>query len=177
LTLTEKLKLAATCFASGLGKRAKQMAAGGSKRIPRQAALQTRRPPAERKQLGANRAICIHPATMGGAATARLQRSTAPSSDVDNNAPAPSVAARADRDTRCLAGCFMRPGGLTFDTRGGWKQAKLAGRRPLDGRVRARIQGGHLADGRRLQLLYSAPIQWRVRPPRRKRDRETAPSR
>src|SRR5204863_2634077 len=25
---------------------------------------------------------------------------------------------------------------LTFDMRGGWRQAKLAGRRPLDGRVR-----------------------------------------
>ena len=29
--------------------------------------------------------------------------------------------------------------GLTFDMSGGWKRAKHAGRRPLDGRVRAHV--------------------------------------
>ena len=48
-------------------------------------------------------------ATMTGAATARLQRLPTPRCDVDNSAPLPLIAMRADRDTHCRGGCFARP--------------------------------------------------------------------
>lgn len=37
--------------------------------------------------------------------------------------------------------------GLTFDMSGGWKRAKPAGNRPLDGGVRPRVAAGALAHG------------------------------
>ena len=79
-------------------KRAKLKARGKSKRIPRYA-LRTWHSLADRKQLGADHAVCIQATTMGDVATARLQRSPAPSSAVGNNALPPSIAIRADRDT------------------------------------------------------------------------------
>jgi hypothetical protein len=124
------LKLMA-CFAHWLDNRAKLKACEKQKDTP-QLILQIWRSPADRQQLGADYAICIHSATMTGAATARLQRLPTPSCDVDNNAPPPLIAMRADRDTHCYYGCFTHaPEGLTFDVRGG----PLAGR-PLDGGVR-----------------------------------------
>jgi hypothetical protein len=77
--------------------------------------------------------------------------------------PAPATASYLGRKPQCSEGraaantalacdcvCLCpRASRLTLDMSGGWKQAKLAGRRPLDGRVRRLVEQSMLANHER----------------------------